>query len=398
MPNNQKKNSPHTVNPFVQFDLGRVPTPCYVVDEVVIENNLKMLSRVQKESGAKVLLALKAFSMFSIAPLISKYLNGVCASGLNEAKLGREEFKGEVHTYSAAYRPQDFDEILSQSDHIVFNSFSQWTTYKNQCIKEQKSRPHLKFGLRINPEHSEGEKTIYDPCAPCSRMGIKSVDFKGHDLKHITGLHFHSLCEQNYEPLGRTLDVVEEKFAHILPQLEWMNFGGGHHITDENYEIDKLVERIIDFQKKWQLQVYIEPGEAIALNAGVLVTEVLDTVHNHMDLAILDTSATCHMPDVLEMPYRPRLTHAGMPGEFKNTYRLGGPSCLAGDVIGEYSFDQPLNIGQRLMFEDMAIYTMVKNTTFNGIGLPSIALWNSESNDLHIIKNFEYSDFKSRLS
>ena len=385
-------------NPFVKLDLSRVPSPCYVVDEAAIERNLKILAHVQDESGAKILLALKAFSMYSLAPLIMKYLKGVCASGLHEAKLGREEFNGEVHSYAAAYRQHEFAEILSLSDHMVFNSFTQWETYKAQCLAKQKQQPHLKFGLRINPEHSEGDKAIYDPCAPCSRMGIKKYDFKDQNIEGISGIHFHSLCEQNFDPLSRTLDAIENKFADILPKLEWVNFGGGHHITRSDYDVDGLINRVKAFQKKWDVQVYIEPGEAVALDSGVLVTEVLDTLHNRMDLAILDTSATCHMPDVLEMPYRPRLTHAGEPGKYKNTYRLGGPSCLAGDIIGDYSFDKPLAIGQRLMFEDMAIYTMVKNTTFNGINLPSIAVWNSTTDDLRVIKNFGYSDFKERLS
>lgn len=385
-------------NHFVKLDVSRVPSPCYVVDEAEIERNLKILAHVQEESGAKILLALKAFSMHALAPLIMKYLKGVCASGLHEAKLGREEFNGEVHSYAAAYRHHEFAEILSLSDHIVFNSFTQWQTYKAQCLAKQEQQSHVKFGLRINPEHSEGDKAIYDPCAPCSRMGIKKSTFKGQDMEGISGIHFHSLCEQNFEPLARTLDAIEEKFADILPNLEWVNFGGGHHITRSDYNVEGLIERVKAFQKKWDVQVYIEPGEAIALDAGVLITEVLDTLHNHMDLAILDTSATCHMPDILEMPYRPRLTYSGEPGKYKNTYRLGGPSCLAGDIIGDYSFEQPLTVGQRLMFEDMAIYTMVKNTTFNGINLPSIAVWNSTTDDLRVIKNFGYSDFKERLS
>ncbi|WP_188151112.1 carboxynorspermidine decarboxylase [Teredinibacter waterburyi] len=394
---------------FGNFDPYSVPSPCYVVDEVAVEKNLQILARVQNESGAKVLLALKAFSMFSLAPLVMRYLNGVCASGLNEAKLGREEFNREVHTYAAAFRPEEFDEIAGLSDHLVFNSVNQWNKYRTRALELQRVRSSgqeqqsnksrtLELGLRINPEHSEGETPMYDPCAPCSRMGIPAKQLDGVDLTGISGIHFHTLCEQNFAPLARTLDAVEAKFGHLLGSLKWVNFGGGHHITRADYDVDGLIERIRAFSVKYDVQVYIEPGEAIALNTGVFVAEVLDTLHNRMDLAILDTSATCHMPDVLEMPYRPRITGAGEPGEKEATIRLGGPSCLAGDVIGDYSFDAPLAAGQRLMFEDMAIYTMVKNTTFNGINLPSIAIYNSDSNEVRVVKNFGYQDFKQRLS
>lgn len=380
------------------FDLSRVPSPCYVVDAAAIERNLQILGRVQEESGAKILLALKAFSMFAVAPLVMRYLKGTCASGLFEARLGREKFGGEVHTYAAAYRPQDMEAILNVSDHVVFNSFGQWNRFKEQALAAQKKRPQLEFGLRINPEHSEGATPMYDPCAPCSRMGIPIAKFEGQDLTGLTGLHFHTLCEQDFEPLRRTLDVIETKFADYLPKMKWINFGGGHHITRNDYQVDALIARLKAFQEKYQVQVYLEPGEAIALNAGIFVAEVLDTNWNGMDLAILDASATCHMPDVLEMPYRPRITGSGQPGEFPYTYRLGGPSCLSGDVIGDYSFQQPLQIGQRVMFEDMAIYTMVKNTTFNGIPLPAIALYDSRDDSLKIVKEFEYRDFLERLS
>lgn len=380
------------------FDLYRVPSPCYVVDAAAIERNLQILGRVQEESGAKILLALKAFSMFEVAPLVMRYLKGTCASGLFEARLGREKFGGEVHTYAAAYRPQDMEAILNVSDHVVFNSFGQWNRFKEQALAAQKKRPQLEFGLRINPEHSEGATPMYDPCAPCSRMGIPIAKFEGQDLTGLTGLHFHTLCEQDFEPLRRTLDVIETKFADYLPKMKWINFGGGHHITRNDYQVDALIARLKAFQEKYQVQVYLEPGEAIALNAGIFIAEVLDTNWNGMDLAILDASATCHMPDVLEMPYRPRITGSGQPGEFPYTYRLGGPSCLSGDVIGDYSFQQPLQIGQRVMFEDMAIYTMVKNTTFNGIPLPAIALYDSRDDSLKIVKEFEYRDFLERLS
>ena len=386
---------PHSLE---NFDVYSVPSPSYVIDEYQLEKNLQILADVQKRSGAKVLLALKAFSFFHAAPLIMKYLSGTCASGPHEARLGREEYGGEVHTYAAAYRPQEMAEVLALSNHVVFNSFSQWQQYKEQALEAQATRPELSFGLRINPEHSEGAAAIYDPCAPCSRMGITADKFAGQDLTGISGLHFHTLCEQNFEPLARTLDAIENRFSKILPHVEWVNFGGGHHITHESYQIEQLITRVKDFSARHKVQVYLEPGEAIALNAGIFVSEVLDTVHNQMDLAILDASATCHMPDVLEMPYRPRITGAGEPNQLAHTYRLGGPSCLSGDVIGDYSFDQPLKAGQRLMFEDMAIYTMVKNTTFNGIPLPTIVTTNSQKGTSSIVKSFNYNDFKMRLS
>ncbi|WP_281645491.1 carboxynorspermidine decarboxylase [Parendozoicomonas sp. Alg238-R29] len=383
---------------FHCFDCSRVPSPCFVVDEVAIENNLKILARVQQESGAKVLLALKAFSMFSLAPLISKYLSGTCASGLYEAKLGHEEFGQEVHTFSAAYTERDLPEILNISDHVVFNSFHQWQRFQTLIQQAKAQRPKLEFGLRINPLHSEGSTPIYDPCAPGSRLGIIPSKFERQSLEGISGLHFHTLCEQGYEPLNRTLSAVEEHFGDIIHTLKWVNFGGGHHITAPDYDVEALIHRIKAFQKKYQVQVYLEPGEAIAIHSGVLISEVLDITHNTMDLAILDTSATCHMPDTLEMPYRADIFQAGLPNEKSHTYRLGGQTCLAGDVMGDYSFDQPLEVAQRLMFDDMAHYTMVKTSTFNGIGLPAIAIWNSETDNLRFTKEFGYNDFKDRLS
>ncbi len=393
---------------FLNFNAARVPSPCFVVDEVAVERNLRILSRVQTESGGKVLLALKAFSMFSLAPLISQYLTGTCASGLFEARLGHEEFGGEVHTYSAAYTEADLREILKISHHVVFNSFSQWERYQPLLKMARQTRPELQFGLRINPLHSEGAAAIYDPCAPGSRLGIPLTEFnallsknqplENSQLNGISGLHFHTLCEQNFAPLQRTLAVIERHFHKLLPQLQWVNFGGGHHITGEDYEVDALIECIKCFQTKYDVQVYLEPGEATAINTGVLVSEVLDITRNSMDLAILDTSATCHMPDTLEMPYRANIFGAGEADTKAHTYRLGGQTCLAGDVMGDYSFDNPLQVGQRLIFDDMAHYTMVKTSTFNGIGLPSIAIWNSTTDELRIVRTFSYHDFKSRLS
>lgn len=383
---------------FHSFDASRVPSPCFVVDEVAIENNLKVLRRVQDESGAKVLSALKAFSMWSLAPLVSRYLSGTCASGLHEARLGREEYGGEVHTFSAAYSEADLKEILQISDHVIFNSFSQWQRFQPLIQAAQAQRPELKFGLRINPEHSTGEVAIYDPCAPCSRLGIPQSQFDESLLEGISGLHFHTLCEQGVEPLIETLAAVESKFGHLLPQMEWVNFGGGHWITEQSYDVDKLIETIKVFSSKHDVQVYIEPGEAVAICSGVLVTEVLDITYNGMNLAILDTSATCHMPDTLEMPYRPDVFGAGQANEKAHTYRLGGMTCLAGDVISDYSFDHELQIGERIVFDDMSHYTMVKTSTFNGINLPSIAIWNSDTDQVRLIKSFGYNDFKDRLS
>lgn len=385
-------------NALETFDPARVPSPCFVVDKLAVERNLKILHRVQRESGAKVLAALKAFSLWRLAPLVAKYLSGTCASGLHEARLGREEYGGEVHVFSAAYTEQDLREILKLADHVVFNSFSQWQRFQPLVQEAKKARPGLRFGLRINPQHSEGDVPIYDPCAPCSRLGIPLSQFEGQSLEGITGLHFHTLCEQDVEPLKRTLMAVEEKFGHLLPQMEWVNFGGGHHITAPGYQVDELIALIRDFSARYQVQVFLEPGEAVAIHTGVLVTEVLDLAWNDMAQAILDTSATCHMPDILEMPYRPRVIGAGLPGEFAHSYRLGGMTCLAGDVIGDYSFVAPLEVGQRLVFDDMSHYTMVKTTTFNGINLPSIALWNPETDQLRVIRQFGYEDFRQRLS
>ncbi|WP_444891519.1 carboxynorspermidine decarboxylase [Microbulbifer sp. DLAB2-AA] len=388
---------------FGHFDPYRVPSPCFVVDEIALRDNLALLADVQKRSGAKVLAALKAFSMFSTGPIVAEYLSGTCASGLFEAKLGFEEYGGrdqgkEVHVFSAGYKEDELREILQFAHHVIFNSFSQWKRYRGLCLDMQKQRPELRFGLRINPEHSEGHTDLYDPCAPCSRLGIVRSLFDDESLEGISGLHFHTLCEQDFKPLERTIAAVEEKFGDLIPQMEWINFGGGHHITRRDYQVDELVSAVRNFSEKYGVQVYLEPGEAISLFAGILVTEVVDTAWNGQNQAILDASATCHMPDVLEMPYRPEITGAARPGELPHTYRLGGQSCLAGDSIGEYSFHNPLRVGERLVFEEMAYYTMVKTNTFNGIPLPSIALWNSETDDLKIIKSFGYDDFKERLS
>lgn len=368
-----------------------IPTPSYIVDEDLLIKNLEILKGVMDRTGCHVLLAQKCFSMFPVYPLIRKYLCGATASGLFEAKLGYEHMGGENHIFSAAYREEEMDEIFRICDHIVFNSFSQWEKYKEKAMASGKE-----CGLRINPEFSTQEgHDIYDPCAPYSRLGITKKNFRADRLQGISGLHFHTLCEQNSDDLKTTLEAVEELFGEFLPDMKWLNFGGGHHITREDYDVDTLVDCIKYMQNKYDLEIYLEPGEAVALNAGTLVTTVLDIIENGMSIGILDTSAACHMPDVLEMPYRPEVTGAGKPGEKKYTYRFGGPTCLSGDIIGDYSFDEPLQIGDRLEFLDMAIYSMVKNNTFNGMNLPSIFLKKGEEHSL--VKSFGYEDFKGRL-
>ena len=373
--------------------LQLAPSPAYVVDLGRLRHNLAILDHVQQKSGAKILMALKAFSMWSVFPLIRESLQGVCASSPWEARLGREEFGGEVHSFSAAFKESDVVELLQISDHLVFNSFGQLERFRPHW-----ERSGVSIGLRVNPEHSEGHTAIYDPCAPCSRLGIPRADFEGRSLSGVEGLHLLTLCEQLFEPLERTAQAFEEKFGEFLPGMKWLNLGGGHHITREGYDIDGLVELVKYFKGKYNLTVYLEPGEAIAIGTGILVGEVLDIVNNGMDIAILDVSATCHMPDILEMPYRPGITSGYDPGETPHTYRLGGPSCLAGDIIGDWSFEKPLKVGDRLAFEDMSHYTMVKTTTFNGIQHPHICTWEPETGELKVVRSFGYADFKGRLS
>ena len=376
----------------VNFDTSGLPTPCYIIDEARLIHNLEILKGVQDRTGAKILLAQKAFSCYHVYPLIAQYISGTACSGLFEAKLGYEEMGKENHVFSAAYRESEIDEIISCCGHIIFNSFSQLDRYRDRVLAAGK-----KIGLRINPEYSTQEgHEIYDPCSPVSRLGITRRNFRENDLDGVSGLHFHTLCEQNSDDLESTLNAIEEKFGDILPKMEWINFGGGHHITRDDYDIPRLERCIKRMQEKYGLEVFLEPGEAVALNAGWLVTEVLDLTENDMPIAILDTSAACHMPDVLEMPYRPPLVDSGRAGEKEFTYRLGSQTCLAGDSIGEYSFDKPLNIGDRLVFGDMAIYSMVKNNTFNGMPLPEIILMKKDGT-LQQLRKFGYSDFRERL-
>lgn len=382
-------------DPFIDLDLDQVPTPCFVVDESLLKRNLNILDDVQKKSGCKILLAIKGFAMFHVFPLIRETLHGVCASSPHEAILGREEFGREVHACAAAFSESDIKELMPLCDHITFNSFSQWKRFKSLVTG---TKNPIRLGIRVNPEHSETDTPIYDPCGYASRLGVSIDQFDPHSLDGISGLLFHTLCEKNVDALERTLLVFEKKFGTFLPRMEWVNFGGGHHITRKDYDTDRLIKIIRDFKKRYDLSVYLEPGEAVALNTGVLVASVLDVIHNKMDIAILDTSAATHMPDVIEMPYRPHIVKSGTPDEKPYTYRLGGPSCLAGDIIGDYSFDRPLKPGDKLIFTDMAHYSMVKTTTFNGIKLPSIALFRPENKEFKVIREFGYLDYKSRLS
>jgi carboxynorspermidine decarboxylase len=377
------------------FDPKTLPTPCYVTDEGLLTRNLKTLRAVADEAGCKILLAQKAFSLFRLYPLIGRWLDGTAASGLYEARLGHEEMGGETHVFSAAYRPGEVAELAGFCDHIVFNSLSQWERYRETALGGGAS-----CGLRVNPECSTQNHGLYDPCAPGSRLGVTAARFRPGAAEGLTGLHFHTLCEQNSDALETTLAAFEQKFGFFLPRVQWVNFGGGHHITRSDYDTERLIRLIRRFRERTGAEVYLEPGEAVALDAGFLVAKVLDVVQNGLDIAILDTSAACHMPDVLEMPYRPRVATAdgvlaGQPGETPYTYRLAGPTCLAGDIIGDYAFGAKLSIGDTLVFQDMAIYTMVKNNTFNGMPLPAIVL--SRGGGAEIVKTFGYQDFKNRL-
>ena len=374
--------------------LKNVNTPSYVVDERKLRENLEVLQAVQNKTGCHILLAQKAFSMFYFYPMIGRYISGATASGIFEAKLAHEFMPGkENHVFSPAYKEKDFAEIVQICDHIIFNSFAQWKKYRDIALKAG-----VECGIRINPQCSTQEgHAIYDPCAPGSRLGVTLDNFEPDNLDGLAGLHFHTLCEQNSDDLERTLRAAEEKFGDYIGQMKWLNMGGGHHITREDYDVELLIRCVRRVKDTYGVEVYLEPGEAVALNAGYLVTEVLDVVDNGIRTLILDASAACHMPDVLEMPYRPPLKDSGKPGEKAYTYRLSSCTCLAGDVIGDYSFDREIGPGDRLCFEDMAIYSMVKNNTFNGIGLPHIAVL-SAGGDCRVIRSFGYDDFKCRLS
>lgn len=383
---------------FRKVDLNQVPSPCHVLHRGLLEQNLRILRSVMDRSGAKVLLALKGFAQFSEAKLISQYLVGTTASGIHEALLGREEFNGEVHAYSPAFKDDEFADLLRVADHISFNSPAQWQRYRPAVLAAQRK---ISCGLRVNPEHAEVDVEIYNPCAPGSRLGSLRSEIKSAaDLAGLEGLHFHTMCQQGADVLERTVAAFEAKFGDFIPQMKWVNFGGGHHITREGYDLERLIRVITGFRQRWgqHIQIYLEPGEAIGIGTGVLVGTVLDLVHNGMDIAVIDISATNHMPDTLEMPYRADIMDADLPGKLPHTYRLGSVTCLAGDVIGDYSFAAPLQIGQRLVFLDMSHYTFVKNTTFNGIPLPAIASFDPASGQTQVIRRFGYADYKNRLS
>jgi carboxynorspermidine decarboxylase len=380
---------------FSDFDLSRVPSPCFVVDEQAIRRNLAVLADVGARGGAKVLLALKAFSMWSLAEVVGEYLDGVCASGLWEARLAREFYSGHLTTYAPAYRREDLAEILKLSDSVIFNSPDQIARHADLIAQGREAGETFDIGLRLNPECSQAEVAKYDPCQLGSRLGFPVSQLRPEHLEGVDGLHIHALCEQGFEPLAAIWAAVEPKLAPLLPNLKWLNLGGGHHVTRADYDIDALVAFVAEIGGRHGVQVYLEPGEAVALDAGILVGEILDVFDNGGPVAITDISATCHMPDVIEAPYRPAMLNEARSGP---SVRIGGPSCLAGDIIGDYLFATPLTPGTRIAFLDQAHYSMVKTNTFNGVPLPSIALWDSASDGLRIIKAFGYADFRDRLS
>ena len=379
----------------MQLPLSKIETPVYVLEESKLKANLSLLDQVQKESGAKIILALKGFAFWDSFHMVRKVLHGATASSLNELKLAREEMKRECHIFAPAYKDSEFPEILKLADHIVFNSFSQWKRFRPLINKASNQGRKIECGIRINPEKSSIKVPIYDPCAKNSRLGVVLSEFEENQLEGISGLHFHIHCENDSKELEKNLKGVEKKFGKYFSRMKWVNFGGGHHITRKDYDVELLIKLIKDFRARYGTEVYLEPGEAIGWRTGPLIASVLDIIKNGMEIAILDTSASDHMPDCLEMPYRPEIRGAGAPKEFAHTYRLGGLTCLAGDVIGDYSFKKPLKIGDKLIFEDMIHYTIVKNTTFNGIPLPSLAVF-TEKGEYKVVREFGYKDYKYR--
>lgn len=380
---------------FAHFDLNRVASPAFVVDEAAVRRNLATLKDVRDRGKARVLLALKAFSMWSLADVVGEYLDGVCASGLWEARLAREFYKGELTTYSPAYKAEDLPEILRLSDHVIFNSPDQVARFADLIAEARAAGETFEIGLRLNPEHSEGQVAKYDPAQPCSRLGYPVSQLTPEKMAGIDGIHIHALCEQDFLPLSRIWAAVEPKLAPLLGGVKWINLGGGHHVTRADYQIEDLVAFLNDIQTRYDVTAYLEPGEAVALDAGILIGEILDVFDNGMPIAITDLSATCHMPDVIEAPYRPAMLKEPEDGV---TVRLGGPSCLAGDIIGDYVFAERPVPGTRLAFLDQAHYSMVKTNTFNGVPLPSIALWNSATDELRMVREFDWTEFRDRLS
>jgi carboxynorspermidine decarboxylase len=380
------------------IDVRDLETPCFVTDLGALEANLRILADIQQRARCTILLALKGFAQWSTFPLVKRYLAGATASSVAEARLAREELGGEVHAYAPAYTEGEIRELTTLADHIVLNTPGQWRRHRRVIEQARRAGRSISCGLRVNHEHQEVGVELYDPAGPCSRLGTTRKNLTPEDLDGLDGLHFHTLCQAGSDALERSLAAFERQFGEFIPQMDWVNFGGGHHITRPDYDRDQLVHLVQGFQAKWDVEVYLEPGEAIALGAGVLVTSVLDVLHNDMDLAILDTSATAHMPDVLEMPYRPVIVGAGEPDVLPHTYRLGGMTCLAGDVIGDYSFERPLAIGDKLVLLDMAHYTMVKTTTFNGVRLPSIATHDPATGQITVHRRFGYRDYRDRLS
>jgi carboxynorspermidine decarboxylase len=380
---------------FAHFDLNRVPSPAFVVDEAAVRRNLGVLKDVGARGGARVLLALKAFSMWSLADVVGEYLDGVCASGLWEARLARQFYKGHLTTYSPAYKAADLPEILRISDSVIFNTPTQIARFADQIAAARAEGETFDIGLRLNPEHSEAEVAKYDPCQFGSRLGFPISQLKPEHLEGVDGLHLHALCEQGFEPLSRVWGAIEPRLTPLLPHVKWVNLGGGHHVTRADYDRDGLATFLKALGETHGVEVYIEPGEAVALDTGILVGEVLDTFENSLPIAITDISATCHMPDVIEAPYRPAMLGEGVDGV---RYRLGGPSCLAGDIIGDYVFTTPPVAGTRIAFLDQAHYSMVKTNTFNGVPLPVIVLWNSATDALRVVKAFDWTEFRDRLS
>lgn len=378
----------------LEAHFASVPSPAFLLDESLLIRNLEILNHIQVQAECTILAALKAVSMWSAFPVIRQYLRGATASSLNEVLLAKHELQRDVHAYAPAYSDEEFDAILPHVSHITFNSFSQWQRFRSRIQSDGK---HVSCAIRINPEHSEAAVEMYDPCGRHSRLGVTRAEFRADLLDGIDGLHFHSLCGCGADALERTLAAVEEKFGEFLPRMKWVNFGGGHHITKQGYDTDKLIGLIRAFRTRWNVEVILEPGEAVGWQTGWLVGTVLDITRNGMNVAVLDVSAAAHMPDCLEMPYRPEILGAGQPGEKAHTYRLGGVTCLAGDVIGDYSFDQPLEVGDRIVLDDMIHYTMVKTTFFNGVKHPAIAIRSAEGK-LRVVRTFGYEDFKGRLS